>query len=64
MQVTMFKALKSINIDDTQATTVVEQLEEYVAVKIADATKISKPRTRVSKPRSRDSRHRSAASNG
>ena len=39
MQVTLFKALKSVNIDDTLATAVVDQLEEYVAVKIADATK-------------------------
>ena len=39
MQVTLFKALKSVNIDDTLATAVVDQLEDYVAVKIADATK-------------------------
>jgi len=38
MQVTLFKALKSVT-RDTLATAVVEQLEEYVAVKIADATK-------------------------
>ena len=39
MQVTLFKALKSVTIDDTLATAIVEQLEDYVAVKIADATK-------------------------
>ena len=39
MQLTLFKALRSVNIDDTLATAVVDQLEDYVAVKIADATK-------------------------
>ncbi len=38
MQVTLFKALKSVKIDDTLATAVVEQLEDYVATKIAEVT--------------------------
>ena len=38
MQLTLFKAHTSVNTDETLATAVVDQLEEYVAVKIADAT--------------------------
>lgn len=39
MQVTLFKALKSVNIDDAQATAVVDQLEEHLEKMIGDATK-------------------------
>ena len=39
MQVTLFKALKSINVDDEQATAVVAQLEEHLEKMIVDATK-------------------------
>jgi hypothetical protein len=39
MQITLFKALKSINIDDAQATAVVDQLEEHLEKMIGDATK-------------------------
>ena len=38
MQLTLFKAHSSVHVDDTLATAVVDQLEEYVAVKIAEAT--------------------------
>ena len=37
MQVTLFKALKSIKVGDDQATAVVEQLEEFMALKIKEA---------------------------
>lgn len=37
MQVTLFKALKSIKMSDDQATAVVEQLEEFMALKIKEA---------------------------
>ncbi len=39
MQVTLFKALKSINIADDAATDVVAQVEEHIAMKINEATK-------------------------
>ena len=39
MQVALFKALKSINIDDDRATEVVTQLEEHLENMIGDATK-------------------------
>lgn len=38
MQITLFKALKSLNLSDEQATEVVEAVEEYIAVKIKEAT--------------------------
>lgn len=38
MQLTLFKALKSIKVSDDQATAVVEQLEEFMALKIKEAT--------------------------
>jgi len=37
MQVTLFNALKSIKVGDDQATAVVEQLEEFMALKIKEA---------------------------
>lgn len=37
MHITLFKALKSINLSDDQATEVVEAIEEYLAVKIKEA---------------------------
>lgn len=37
MQVTLFKALKSVKMSDDQATAVVEQLEEFMALKIKEA---------------------------
>lgn len=39
MQVALFKALRSINIDDTTATAVVDKLEEHLEHMIRDATK-------------------------
>ena len=39
MQVKLFKALKSVNIDDDKATAVVAQLEEHLEKMIGDATK-------------------------
>lgn len=37
MQVDLFKALKSINIDDDASTSVVKALESYVAMQISHA---------------------------
>lgn len=37
MHIQLFKALKSINISDDQATEVVKAFEEYLAVKIKEA---------------------------
>jgi CHASE3 domain sensor protein len=37
VHIQLFKALKSINISDDQATEVVEAFEEYLAVKIKEA---------------------------
>jgi hypothetical protein len=39
MQITLFKALKSVKLSDDQATEVVEAVEEYIAVKINEANK-------------------------
>ena len=39
MHVTLFKALKSVNLTDDQATEVVKTVEEYIAVKITEANK-------------------------
>jgi len=39
MQITLFKALKSISIDDASATAVVDQLEDHVEVMISTAIK-------------------------
>ena len=39
MQVTLFKALNSINIDDATATLVVEQLENFMKTKMEESTK-------------------------
>lgn len=39
MQVALFKALKSIKIDDQTATAVVDKLEEHLEHMIKDATK-------------------------
>lgn len=39
MQITLFKALKSVSISDEQATEVVNAVEEYFAVKINEANK-------------------------
>ena len=38
MQLPLFKALKSVQVSDDQATAVVDALEEYMAVKIKEAT--------------------------
>lgn len=38
MQITLFRALQSIKIDDDRASEVVEAVEEFVAVKIKEAT--------------------------
>jgi len=37
MQLPLFKSLQSINIEDDKATEVVEAVEGYIAVKIAEA---------------------------
>lgn len=37
MHVALFKALKSVNLSDDQATEVVKAFEEYLAVKIKEA---------------------------
>ncbi len=37
MHIALFKALKSINLTDDQATEVVKAFEEYLAVKIKEA---------------------------
>ncbi len=37
MQIALFKALKSVNLTDDQATEVVNAVEEYIAVKIKEA---------------------------
>ncbi len=39
MQVELFKALKSVNVGDDQATIVVAQLEDYIVRKVEDANK-------------------------
>lgn len=39
MQVTLFKALKSIKIDDNTATAVVDDLEDYMKGRMEDAVK-------------------------
>jgi len=39
VQITLFKALKSINIDDASAMAVVDQLEDHVEVMISTAIK-------------------------
>lgn len=39
MQITLFKALKSISIDDASATAVVDQLEDHVETMISNAIK-------------------------
>lgn len=39
MQITLFKALRNADIPDDAATAVVDQLEEFIAVKITDANK-------------------------
>lgn len=38
-QITLYKALKSINVSDEQATEVMAAVEEYIAVKINEANK-------------------------
>ncbi|MBB5712820.1 hypothetical protein [Sphingomonas xinjiangensis] len=37
MHIALFKALKSLNLSDDQATEVVKAFEEYLAVKIKEA---------------------------
>lgn len=37
MHIALFKALKSVNLSDDQATEVVEAFEEYLALKIKEA---------------------------
>ncbi|GMN04450.1 hypothetical protein [Erythrobacter sp. MTPC3] len=39
MQITLFKALKTLDLTDDQATQIVEAMEEYIALKITEATK-------------------------
>ncbi len=39
MQITLFKALKSVNIDDASAKAVVDQLEEHIDTMISNATR-------------------------
>jgi hypothetical protein len=39
MQVDLFRALQSIKVPDERAATVVEKLEEHIAVKINEANK-------------------------
>lgn len=39
MHLPLFKALKTINIDDSRATEVVESLEEHMAMQMQDATR-------------------------
>ena len=39
MQITLFKALRHADIPDDTATAVVDQLEEFIAVKITEANK-------------------------
>lgn len=39
MHITLFKALRTINLNDDQATQVVAELEEYIAVKVTEANK-------------------------
>lgn len=39
MHITLFRALKSINLSDDQAADVVKAVEEHIAVRIEDATK-------------------------
>lgn len=38
MQLTLFKALQSLRLDDDKATEVVEALEAYMATKMKEAT--------------------------
>lgn len=37
MQITLFQALKALNLSEDQSTEVVKALEEYIAVKIKEA---------------------------
>lgn len=39
MQVELFKALKSVNVSDDQATAVVAQLEDFIVRKVEDANR-------------------------
>lgn len=39
MHVSLYQALKSINISDDRAASVVEAVEEYLAMKISEANK-------------------------
>ncbi len=47
MQITVFKALKSIDIDDAQATNVVNELEKHMATLVGDAVKGLEAQNRV-----------------
>jgi len=38
MQLPLFKALKTINIEDEQATEIVDSMEDYIAMKMKEAT--------------------------
>jgi len=38
MQLPLFKALKTINIEDEQATEIVDSIEDYIAMKMKEAT--------------------------
>ncbi|WP_336764088.1 hypothetical protein [Asaia sp. VD9] len=38
MQLPLFKALKTINIKDEQATEIVDSMEDYIAMKMKEAT--------------------------
>ncbi|CDG38953.1 MULTISPECIES: hypothetical protein [Asaia] len=38
MQLPLFKALKTINIEDEQATEIVDSMEDYIAMKMQEAT--------------------------
>lgn len=37
MQITLFKALQALKLDDDTATKVVEAFEEYIAMKVTEA---------------------------